>query len=150
GDHRRVHPAPRSVHRGREARRPVGRTLPRTHGHPRPARPQHPGGGGRLVPPLPPGDRRGRTGRTDPPVSPRVRGSLSSSCPWIVSSAGPSPRARGSRSLVTPVLPLPRSIPACAGLSLGLVRHGSSAPVHPRVRGALERGIPAALEAMVT
>src|SRR5699024_7408474 len=28
GDHRRVHPAPRSVHRGREARRPIGRTLP--------------------------------------------------------------------------------------------------------------------------
>ena len=51
------------------------------------------------------------------------------------STAGPSPRARGQRGGLAPVLPRPRSIPACAGATLSFFAIAAPVPVHPRVRG---------------
>ena len=55
-------------------------------------------------------------------VHPRVRGALRPPSCSLPSCTGPSPRARGSRSLLAGHRPLGRSIPACAGLSANDLR----------------------------
>ena len=50
-------------------------------------------------------------------------------------TAGPSPRARGRRTLLPKDAVLDRSIPACAGETLSSVFIRTGYAVHPRVRG---------------
>ena len=57
-----------------------------------------------------------------PPVHPRVRGALTKSSWQGTKSAGPSPRARGSRCGHVEPGKAGRSIPACAGLSANDLR----------------------------
>ncbi len=71
-----------------------------------------------------------------PAVHPRVRGAHALCAHLTVVLPGPSPRARGSRAGGRLRSPGPRSIPACAGLTVVTVRCVRGAAVHPRVRGA--------------
>ena len=86
-----------------------------------------------------------RSPRSPAPVHPRVRGALDAGLMHRNPANGPSPRARGSRCGWSVALSIPRSIPACAGLSQQPARPPGGRSVHPRVRGALRlRALPQA------
>ncbi|MCP1683093.1 hypothetical protein J2T29_002409 [Kerstersia gyiorum] len=77
----------------------------------------------------------GRTGGLRPTVHPRMRGEHSGRCGQRQGSGGSSPHARGTHPIGAVLVGQPRFIPACAGNTQTWSGRGSSAPVHPRMRG---------------
>ncbi len=77
-----------------------------------------------------------RSPRGSGSVHPRVRGAHPTARHPSGRGGGPSPRARGSQIVVQGPGPAPRSIPACAGLTMGTAGSPRTSSVHPRVRGA--------------
>ena len=72
-------------------------------------------------------------------VHPRVRGEHIISCSRVTSTAGSSPRARGTPRPRRDDPPGTRFIPACAGNTAVSRRRSLPAAVHPRVRGEHSR-----------
>ena len=73
-------------------------------------------------------------------VHPRVRGEASAKAAAYPATRGPSPRARGSRLLITKSRTTMGSIPACAGKPPHFSASRASRRVHPRVRGEARSG----------
>ncbi len=68
-------------------------------------------------------------------VHPRVRGGDTGRLKRKIQALGPSPRARGRHLFITTTVLVKRSIPACAGETLGNEMSYEAFAVHPRVRG---------------
>ena len=147
GGRRRDHPHPLRHHRSlitgvlrphRGGRGSVrGRPSPRAWGSPQHDRVGHVHR--RSIPTcvgLSPGPRESTPGDA---VHPHVRGALAPA--WISrrSTAGPSPRAWGSRGAAFYRGEVGRSIPTCVGLSVLRDYDPDGSAVHPHVRGALQQ-----------
>ena len=72
-------------------------------------------------------------------VHPRVCGELPAEPPAVAVYTGSSPRVRGTRRDLDPVLLQARFIPACAGNSGARASTSARRTVHPRVCGELQR-----------
>ena len=73
-------------------------------------------------------------------VHPRLRGELEYPCRKRSGYFGSSPLARGTHSWRNGQQESYRFIPACAGNSSNMATNTRQSPVHPRLRGELQRG----------